>query len=150
MEFEPQGLRAEDEHEAEQHEEHLGREVDHREPDRELRRLRHPDDVEGDEDDDHDRATDDVPRVRVERLPEDREVVRHEEGGDRDRDDVDEELGPCIRSGFLDEIHIDLVPVLLGGGVSLFDHLGTEPIDLERTRVIEGAGVTHLTFRVVK
>ena len=43
-----------------------------------------------------------------------------------------------------------LVPVLLGGGVGLFDHLGTGPIDLERTRVIEGAGVTHLTFRVVK
>jgi len=28
--------------------------------------------------------------------------------------------------------------------------LGTEPIELESTRVIEGAGVTHLTFRVVK
>ena len=56
----------------------------------------------------------------------------------------------CIRAGLLDEIHIDLVPVLLGGGVSLFDHLGIGPIDLERTRVIEGAGVTHLTFRVVK
>jgi dihydrofolate reductase len=56
----------------------------------------------------------------------------------------------CIRAGFLDEIHLDLVPVLLGGGVSLFDHLGTGPIDLERTRVIEGAGVTHLTFRVLK
>jgi dihydrofolate reductase len=56
----------------------------------------------------------------------------------------------CLRAGLLDEIHIDLVPVLLGGGVSLFDHLGTGPIDLERTRVIEGAGVTHLTFRVIK
>jgi dihydrofolate reductase len=56
----------------------------------------------------------------------------------------------CIKAGLLDEIHIDLVSVLLGGGVSLFDHLGTAPIDLERTRVIEGAGVTHLTFRVVK
>jgi dihydrofolate reductase len=54
----------------------------------------------------------------------------------------------CIRAGLLDEIHLDLVPVLLGGGVGLFDHLGTGPIDLERTRVIEGAGVTHLTFRV--
>jgi hypothetical protein len=32
----------------------------------------------------------------------------------------------------------------------LFDHLGTEPIELESERVIEGAGVTHLTFRVVK
>ena len=56
----------------------------------------------------------------------------------------------CIRAGLLDEIHFDLVPVLLGGGVRLFDHLGTEPIELESTRVIEGAGVTHLTFRVVK
>jgi dihydrofolate reductase len=56
----------------------------------------------------------------------------------------------CIRAGLLDEIHIDLVPVLLGGGVSLFDHLGTGPIDLEITRVIQGAGVTHLTYRVVK
>jgi dihydrofolate reductase len=56
----------------------------------------------------------------------------------------------CIRAGLLDEIHVDLVPVLLGDGVRLFDHLGTEPIELESTRVIEGAGVTHLTFRVVK
>jgi dihydrofolate reductase len=56
----------------------------------------------------------------------------------------------CIRSGLLDEIHVDLVPVLLGRGVRLLDHLGTGPIELESTRVIEGAGVTHLTFRVVK
>jgi dihydrofolate reductase len=56
----------------------------------------------------------------------------------------------CIRAGLLDEIHIDLVPVLLGNGVRLFEHLGPEPIELESTQVIEGAGVTHLTFRVVK
>ena len=56
----------------------------------------------------------------------------------------------CIRAGILDEIHVDLVPVLLGDGVRLFEHLGAGPIDLESTRVIEGAGVTHLTFRVVK
>jgi hypothetical protein len=56
----------------------------------------------------------------------------------------------CIRAGLLDEIHVDLVPVLLGGGVGLFDHLGTGPIDLEITSVIEGAGVTHLTYRVLK
>jgi dihydrofolate reductase len=56
----------------------------------------------------------------------------------------------CIRAGLLDEIHVDLAPVLLGDGVRLLDHLGTEPIVLESTRVIEGAAVTHLTFRVVK
>ena len=56
----------------------------------------------------------------------------------------------CIKAGLLDEIHLDLVPVLLGGGVSLFDHLGAGPIDLQCTRVIEGTGVTHLTYRVIK
>jgi dihydrofolate reductase len=56
----------------------------------------------------------------------------------------------CIRAGLLDEIHVDLVPILLGGGVRLFEHLGGEPIELENSRVIEGDGVTHLTFRVVK
>ena len=56
----------------------------------------------------------------------------------------------CISAGILDEIHVDLVPVLLGGGVRLFEHLGTTPIELERTRVVEAPEVTHLTFRVVK
>jgi dihydrofolate reductase len=56
----------------------------------------------------------------------------------------------CIRAGLLDEMHVDLVPVLLGGGVRLFEHLGTAPIELESPRVIEAPGVTHLTFRVVK
>jgi hypothetical protein len=53
-------------------------------------------------------------------------------------------------AGLLDEIHVDLASVLLGDGVRLFDHLGTKPIELQSTRVVEGAGVTHLTFRVVK
>jgi dihydrofolate reductase len=56
----------------------------------------------------------------------------------------------CIKAGLLDQIHVDLVPILLGGGVRLFDHLGAGPIELEPTEVVEGAGVTHLTFRVVK
>ena len=56
----------------------------------------------------------------------------------------------CIKAGLLDEVHIDLVPVLLGNGVRLFEHLGAAPVQLERTRVIAAPGVTHLTFRVVK
>ena len=55
----------------------------------------------------------------------------------------------CLKAGLLDEIHIDLVPFLLGQGVRLFDHLDA-PIELESTEVIESTGVTHLTFRVVK
>ena len=56
----------------------------------------------------------------------------------------------CIRAGLLDEVHINLVPVLLGGGVRLFEHLGTTPIELENTRVVEAPGVTHLGFRVLR
>lgn len=56
----------------------------------------------------------------------------------------------CLKLGLLDEIHIDLVPVLLGDGIPLFDHLGIGPVELEATSVIEAPGVTHLTFRVVK
>jgi dihydrofolate reductase len=55
----------------------------------------------------------------------------------------------CLKLGLLDEVKIDLVPVLLGDGIRLFEHLGTEPIELERTKVVEAPGVTHLTFRVV-
>jgi len=56
----------------------------------------------------------------------------------------------CIRAGLLDEVTVNLVPVLLGEGVRLFDHLGPAPIELESTGVVEGSGVTHLTFRVIK
>lgn len=56
----------------------------------------------------------------------------------------------AIRAGLVDEIGVDLVPILLGDGIRFFDHLGPEQFELERTRAIEGAGVTHLRFRVVK
>ena len=56
----------------------------------------------------------------------------------------------AINAGLLDEIHIDLVPVLLGVGVRLFDHLNVAPIRLETPTVAEAAGVTHLTYRVIK
>jgi hypothetical protein len=50
----------------------------------------------------------------------------------------------------LDEIHVDLVPTLLGDGVRLFEHLGVTPIDLELVNAVDAPGVTHLTYRVVK
>lgn len=55
-----------------------------------------------------------------------------------------------LKAGLLDEIQIRLVPVLLGEGIRLFEHLGSEQIALETTQVIDAAGVTHLTFRIVK
>jgi dihydrofolate reductase len=56
----------------------------------------------------------------------------------------------CLRAGLLDEIQIHLVPVLLGAGVRLFDHLGSDNIELETIRVVDAPGVTHLRFRIVR
>ncbi len=55
-----------------------------------------------------------------------------------------------LLAGLLDEMQIHLVPVLLGGGVRLFQDLGPDHIELRRTRSIETPGATHLRFEVVK
>lgn len=55
-----------------------------------------------------------------------------------------------LKAGLLDEIHLHLVPVLLGEGIRLFENIGTQPIHLEQMSVIEEPGVTHLRLRVVK
>jgi dihydrofolate reductase len=55
----------------------------------------------------------------------------------------------ALAAGVLDELEIHLIPVLLGHGRRLFDDLGPEHVELERTRILEGqAGVTHLHYRV--
>jgi dihydrofolate reductase len=55
----------------------------------------------------------------------------------------------ALTAGLLDELEIHLVPVLLGDGRRLFEHLGIQQRQLERIRVLEGeAGVTHLRYRV--
>lgn len=55
----------------------------------------------------------------------------------------------ALAAGLLDELEIHLVPVLLGQGRQLFDNLAAEHIELERTRVLEGTGVTHIHYRVL-
>jgi dihydrofolate reductase len=55
----------------------------------------------------------------------------------------------ALAAGLLDELEIHLVPVLMGDGLRLFENLGVEQRELERTRVLEGeGGVTHLHYRV--
>jgi dihydrofolate reductase len=55
-----------------------------------------------------------------------------------------------LRAGLLDEIDVDLVPVLLGAGVRLFAGLEGRRLDLECTRVVISDCVTHLRYRVVR
>ncbi len=54
----------------------------------------------------------------------------------------------CLQAGLLDEIGIDLVPVLLGSGIRLFENISS--FDLEIVSVTEAPGVTHLRYRVIK
>jgi dihydrofolate reductase len=56
----------------------------------------------------------------------------------------------CLRARLADELHVELVPVLLGAGLRLFEHLENEQIELDTTTVVESAGYTHLEFRVLK
>lgn len=59
-------------------------------------------------------------------------------------------LQQSLNLGLMDELHLDLVPLLLGNGVRLFDHLKIKPVTLEPIRTIEAPGVTHLAYRVIK
>ena len=56
----------------------------------------------------------------------------------------------ALRAGLVDEITVELVPLLLGQGIRFFDHLGEQQIALEQIGLVEAPGVTHLRFRVVK
>jgi dihydrofolate reductase len=55
----------------------------------------------------------------------------------------------CLDARLLDEIWVDLVPVLLGGGTRFFDELKNAPVELEGpTSLVEDKDVTHLRYRV--
>ncbi len=54
----------------------------------------------------------------------------------------------CLSAGLVDQMQIHIAPIVLGGGIRLFDRLDDVDIELEKTRVIDSPAVTHLTFRV--
>ena len=55
----------------------------------------------------------------------------------------------CLDAGLLDEVWIDLVPVVLGAGVPFFPDLATAPVELDGpTVVVEGDRVTHMRYGV--
>ncbi len=55
----------------------------------------------------------------------------------------------ALDAGLLDEVWVDLVPVLLGDGTPFFSSLGSAPVSLEGPLSIgEGRDVTHLRYRV--
>jgi dihydrofolate reductase len=57
-------------------------------------------------------------------------------------------IGQCLAAEALDEIEINLVPVLLGAGERLFEGLPGLPASLDVDRVVAAPGVTHVRYRV--
>ncbi|MCW3117908.1 MAG: dihydrofolate reductase [Chitinophagaceae bacterium] len=55
-----------------------------------------------------------------------------------------------INAKMVDELQINLVNVLMGKGVRLFDKINIGQVELEKQRVIDSTGVTHLKYRVIK
>jgi dihydrofolate reductase len=57
----------------------------------------------------------------------------------------------ALEAGLLDEIGMDLVPVILGAGTRFFAGLEHMPMELEGPILhVDGIGVTHLRYRVAK
>ncbi len=54
----------------------------------------------------------------------------------------------ALAAGVLDELQIHVIPVLFGQGRRLFDHIGTDHIELELTRIVDAPGVIHLRYRI--
>jgi dihydrofolate reductase len=57
----------------------------------------------------------------------------------------------CLNAGLCDELAVDVMPVLLGNGLRLFENIDTDKITLERAKVEEATSMrTSITFRVTK
>jgi dihydrofolate reductase len=52
-----------------------------------------------------------------------------------------------LKAGLLDEMQIDIIPILLGDGIRLFEGLDSEEIKLRKTSSIDTPGATHLRYQ---
>lgn len=53
-----------------------------------------------------------------------------------------------INARLFDEIHIGIVPVLLGGGLRFFDNISIEQTDLEKVNILESPSRLDLQYRI--
>ncbi len=57
-------------------------------------------------------------------------------------------INDYLGAGLVDELEIHVAPVMLGSGAALLEGVGD--LKLEQLRAVEGPGVAHLKYRVVK
>ncbi|WP_320670051.1 dihydrofolate reductase family protein [Patulibacter defluvii] len=55
----------------------------------------------------------------------------------------------CLEAGLLDELQVNVAPIVLGRGYRFFDDF-PQTVPLEGPEVIEGTGVVHLRYRVAR
>jgi dihydrofolate reductase len=55
-------------------------------------------------------------------------------------------LQQYLRAGLLDELHVAVVPILLGRGERLFDHLDGGPDGYECAEFVSSPSVAHFRF----
>ena len=58
-------------------------------------------------------------------------------------------IAQLLQVGLVDELCVDVMPVLLGSGLRLFEDGGLERVRLEKSDVQEVGGRTSLSFRVI-
>jgi dihydrofolate reductase len=58
--------------------------------------------------------------------------------------------GQALRAGLVDELRIDLVPVVFGSGVRYFGNYDESTLLLEDPEIVQGDRVTHLHYRIQK
>jgi dihydrofolate reductase len=54
----------------------------------------------------------------------------------------------CLDLGVLDEIRVDLAPILLHGGTRYIDGLERDDIELRQLQVVEGNNIVHIRYGV--
>ncbi len=55
-----------------------------------------------------------------------------------------------LRAGLIDELALNVVPVLLYDGTRLFENIADAEVELAPVRVLQAPGVAHLQYRVLK
>ena len=57
----------------------------------------------------------------------------------------------CLNAGLCDELHVDIVPILLGKGLRLFENIHTDKIKFEKIKIEELTHIrTSFILKVVK
>jgi dihydrofolate reductase len=59
-------------------------------------------------------------------------------------------LQQYLEAGLVDEIYLHVAPVLFGQGTRLFDHIGSQHVELNLEQVTQTPDALHMRYRVIR